>query len=134
MHSRPSPGTMAAMDESGELLRTAVFDGDARRVATLLGAGTSPNQPDARGTTPLYAAAVHGNHPLVRLLLRAGADPNAPSTGEGEGTPLCAAACWGYSEVVRELLAKGAAPDLIEEAQTGMSALIWAAGNGHCET
>lgn len=91
--------------------------------------------PDAGGITPLYAASVHGAAASVRLLLAAGAPPDAESGGIGsEGTPLCAAACWGHTDAVRELLAHGADPTLREDAGTGLTPLDWALRGPHPET
>ena len=112
----------------------AVWSGQVETVRRLLAMGASPSAADRDGTTPLYAAALRPNPTLVRLLLAAGADPNAESSGESEGTPLCAAACWGHSAVVGELLAHGADPDQREDGGTGCSPLLWACRNGHEET
>ncbi len=101
----------------------------------LLRAGADPGAADAGGMTALYAAAVDGHTDLVRLLLEAGAGPDAESAGPGsEGTPLCAAACWGHVGTVRVLLAHGADPGLREEGGRGLAPLDWALHGGHEET
>lgn len=102
-------------------------------MAALLRKGAPPNAVGLTGTTAVYAAALHADPTVVRLLLEAGADPNVESTDDGEGTPLCAAACWGYDEVVRELLAHGADPGQREDGGRGYSPLLWASKNGHRE-
>jgi ankyrin repeat protein len=56
--------------------------------------------------TPLGTAAAFGVDDLARLLLHAGADPNA--TGDHGSTPLHAAATNGNRELVELLLAHGA--------------------------
>jgi len=55
---------------------------------------------------PLYCAADNGHEEIIRVLLKAGADPNAVSSS-GE-TPLCAAAFEGHAEIVRLLVEGGA--------------------------
>ncbi|MFK4065971.1 ankyrin repeat domain-containing protein [Streptomyces sp. NPDC029674] len=111
--------------------------GVTREVRTLLNRGADPELPDADGTTPLYAASVHGAADTVRVLLRAGARPDTESRGLTDGTPLCGAAAWGHVDTVRELLAHGADPNLREDDGTGGSPLRWArqgASGPHPET
>ncbi|MFG2827053.1 ankyrin repeat domain-containing protein [Streptomyces sp. NPDC048434] len=117
-------------------LITAVYEDEVRQVDALLRQGASPSTPHPDGETPLYLAAVGGRTDIVRLLLEAGASPDAESRGEpgSEGLPLCAAACWDHAEVVRELLAHGADPNLREDDGTSYSALMWAATGGHHRT
>ncbi|MER7723157.1 ankyrin repeat domain-containing protein [Streptomyces sp. NPDC096323] len=113
----------------------ALAGSDAAAVKSVLRAGADPERADREGTTPLYEASVRGMTDIVRLLLAAGAAPNAESSGLGaEGTPLCAAASWGHTETVRELLAHGADPNLREDHGTGWSPLKWATRHPHPET
>lgn len=58
---------------------------------------------------PLIVAAWQGNVEATRLLLDAGADPNA--TADDAFTPLYAAAVWGHQDVVELLLERGAVPN-----------------------
>jgi ankyrin repeat protein len=116
-------------------LFTAILAGDTARVKAALRAGADPEQGDSEGTTPLYVASVNGEAEVARLLLAAGASPDAESSGLGsDGTPLCAAACWGHAETVRELLAHGADPNLHEDHGAGRSPLHWANIGPHPET
>ncbi|MFJ4517241.1 ankyrin repeat domain-containing protein [Streptomyces sp. NPDC088816] len=112
----------------------AAMLGDTARAEALLRAGADPERADREGTTALYAASVQGEAEIVRLLLTAGACPDAESGRGSEGTPLCAAACWGHTETVRELLAHGADPDLREDHGAGRTPLEWAVADSHAET
>ncbi|MFE7838505.1 ankyrin repeat domain-containing protein [Streptomyces sp. NPDC057474] len=118
---------------SKRLVLAAMF-GDTAGVDALLRAGAPAETTDAEGTTPLYAASVHGAADTVRRLLAAGASPDIESGRGAEGTPLCGAACWGHTEAVRALLAHGADPNLREDHGTGGSPLDWAATGPHPET
>jgi ankyrin repeat protein len=113
-----------------ETLVEAVLAGDVDAAAALLRDGLLPDS-RSEGTTPLYTAAVQGETELVRMLLRAGADPNLRSGDRTEGTPLCASACHGHTEIVRALLAHGADPNLREDEL--WTPLRWAAAHGHEE-
>jgi ankyrin repeat protein len=116
-------------------LVTAALLDDAPQLEALLRAGADPAAGDRDGTTPLYLASVQGNAEIARLLLEAGAPPDAESAGPGsEGTPLCAAACWGHVEAVRTLLAHGADPGLREDHGIGRTPLEWATAGPHPET
>ncbi|WP_063788500.1 ankyrin repeat domain-containing protein [Streptomyces chattanoogensis] len=119
-----------------ERLVRAIYEERTERVEELLRQGASPSAASADGETPVYLAAVSGAADILRLLLDAGASPDAESRGEpgSQGLPLCAAACWGHSAAVRELLSYGADPDLREDDGTGWTALLWAANGGHHET
>ncbi|MFI0240291.1 ankyrin repeat domain-containing protein [Streptomyces sp. NPDC016845] len=113
----------------------AIRAGDPAGARAVLRAGAHPEWTNGEGTTLLYTAAVQGEAEIVRLLLAAGASPDAESEGIGaEGTPLCAAACWGHTEAVRVLLAHGADPDLREDHGTGWTPLQWAGNGPHPET
>lgn len=112
----------------------AAFIGDRAGAEALLRAGAPAGAADAEGTTPLYAASVHGAADIVLRLLAAGAPPNAESGHGAEGTPLCGAACWGHTETVRALLAHGADPNQREDHGTGRSPLEWALSGPYEET
>jgi len=96
--------------------------------------GTGDFRPSA---TPLMAAcrpldwehASSATTEIVRDLISAGADPNAPK--DIFGPPLADACSYGYVDVVRALLEAGADPNA--PSGLGMSPLIAAAGgmNGH---
>lgn len=112
----------------------AAMLGEEAEVRRLLRAGADAGGPVSEGTTPLYAASVHGAAAVARMLLEAGAEPDAESGHGSEGTPLCAAACWGHTETVRVLLEYGADPHLREDGGSGMSPLEWALRGPYPET
>ena len=106
--------------------------GGAAVVEALLAAGAKVDAPvrhgDSAGTTALGLAARKGDLPVVRVLLAAGADPNAANSADV--TPL------GYAtgdrkpaheSVVKALLAAGAKSNyqtLVGAARTGSPAMI----------
>ena len=54
--------------------------GDCKKIQSALRAGESPDQRDAWGHTALLIAVMHGQKEAAKLLLEAGADPNAFQT------------------------------------------------------
>ena len=105
---------------------------DAPAVRLLLEHGANPHLPNNNGITPIMAAAGLGSTDAdtrgifttedteqrsiasLELLLKAGADINAPSTGGGRTagqTPLHGAAFWGWNGVVQFLVDHGAKLD-----------------------
>jgi hypothetical protein len=56
-------------------LTNAVTSGDERAVAALLGRGADVNESANGGRTPLILAVIFGHTTIVKLLVRAGADP-----------------------------------------------------------
>jgi ankyrin repeat protein len=97
---------------SAEELCDAVSAEDAARVKSLLDAGCNPDIPDERlgadGAPALHWAASGGHCELIALLLRAGADVNAPSASGW--TALMRACNAGELEAARMLLDAGADP------------------------
>jgi hypothetical protein len=63
------------------------------------------------GNTPLCAAVATGNAPIAEMILDAGADPCARSSGQDSWSPLHAAVVGGFRDIVRLLLDAGADPD-----------------------
>ena len=68
---------------------------------------------DAAGDTALIAAAKRGERACVELLLRGGADVNAPNA-KGSWTPLHAAAYEQHGAVVMLLMERGADPTVTD--------------------
>lgn len=70
------------------------------------------DRPGKSGESPLYAAVKAGNRTRVRLLLRAGSNPNR--RGPDGATALHEAAYWGEAGIVDLLLAHGADPNIVD--------------------
>ena len=98
--------------------------GSAEAVDLLLAAGSSPNEANAFGLTPLIAAAT--DSAKVKALLAKGADPKARSQ-MGQHALAVAVASARASESVKLLLAAGAQPN--ERSAQGGTPLLSALGN-----
>jgi len=94
----------------------AIYGGRGAVAMSLIPKLGDVNRPSRHGTLPLYAAAIQGEEKVVRALLERGADANAESLGETEGTALCAAASAGHIAVVQALLDGGADPNFAERS------------------
>lgn len=86
--------------------------GDAARLTSILSGGTRPTGHAGDGFTALQLAAYFARPEAVRLLIEAGADPNAVAENPMRIRPLHAAVAAGDAEVVRLLLEAGANPDV----------------------
>jgi ankyrin repeat protein len=117
-------------------LVTAVENGDAMEVSSLLGRRASPNatgsKRDPGDPSPLTIAATEGHTEVADLLIDHGADMNYRER-HGGFTPLIRAAQSGHTETVKLLLARGAKANLRDEWK-GHTALEWAVRNQHVET
>ena len=103
-----APGVARERGPAGSTpLMFAALSGDVQLARDLLRASADPNAANHAGATALIWAVEHGD--VVRVLLDAGANPNA-SSGLGRA-PLTLAAMQARSEpVVRLLLDRGATP------------------------
>ena len=81
-----------------------------------------------RGQTALMWAVAQNQVDAVDVVLRAGADPNARSTGGF--TPILFAAREGYLDVLNALVRAGANVDDVVP-RSGMSALVLSGYNAH---
>ena len=149
-----SKGATLTGEACVHLLYWAVAYGAASMVSYLLGLGVEFNITDNQGRSLLYIAARNGRVNIVKLLVKAGMDPNEVATlGDGSvTTPLFVAAQCGHVEVVRFLLNVGAkihgkfrpldlaiaSADVLvsvgEECGSGRTPLHYAALNGCAKT
>jgi uncharacterized protein len=115
----------------------AIGKQDVKRVAALLSRGADPNAALAAPPhwRPLEAAIEEvswydGPLEIVRLLLQAGADPNAWDD-DNRITPLHSATRANNRETIRLMLEAGADPNLVSDE--GESAMRWAVEQGDLE-
>ena len=91
------------------LLHVAAFENAVPFAELLLKAGALVDVRSAQGVTPLFAAAAHGHHAMVKLLVEAGAQTECSqwhATPDGVSTlvkPIDIAAKHGHQQVVEYL-------------------------------
>ncbi len=98
--------TQLSLNKEGRLIRSAL-NGQSEKVHSLLQLGINPNCRSKNGFTPLMGAALVGNVPIVKLILKAGADPNMKEETNGS-TALFFAADQNHTEMVKLLIKAGA--------------------------
>ncbi|MBN1320008.1 MAG: ankyrin repeat domain-containing protein [Thermoleophilia bacterium] len=122
----PPTSTSPAEAPGSELLLRAATDDNVDEVAILLaqGHGFGPN---AKGITPLMAAAHAGALEPLRLLLAAGAPVDVQ---DSHGYTALMLACNAGHDVCARLLL-GAGADIQARDHEGFTAIMFAAKNGH---
>lgn len=101
------------------LLAIAAARDAAESVRQLLDDGHAADERDRRGMTALMAAARTGALDAMRVLLDAGADPNARDHANG-WTPLLHAIHKRQAAAVRLLLERGADPNTRTDSETAL--------------
>ncbi len=138
----PAPGQLLQLDQPGPLqsyspdgwtaLHLAAAFGTPAAVQLLLklGASVAAVSQNAQKNQPLHAALALGRDPVsVRLLLEAGADPNARQTAGY--TALFSAAAANRRDLCELLLAHGATPSLTNDF--GQTAATFARDRKHTD-
>jgi hypothetical protein len=118
---------LGASYHGSQLLMEAAELGQARCVAVLLAAAAPAGYADELGDTPLISAAWKGHLEVARMLLAAGADPDAAieedgSYGDPRASGRCALFCAlyrGHSALV-DLLEPVTSPDMRERARVAV--------------
>ena len=109
----------------------------SRLVEYLLQLGVDPDSRDCHCNTALQIAAKKKDLQTLRILLKCGADPNAPARGHGNRA-LCLAARGSSDDIVKILLEYGAEinviPWLVDEIPCFGSPLGCACRGGHLST
>lgn len=111
-------------------LLAAAAGGDVTALAIELDDGADPDMRDAYGRTPLHVAAFTGRHEIMRLLVAAGADPNALENDRYDIVTIAAVA--NDAPTLEVALVIGAKATNVTSRYDG-TALIAAAHLGHVE-
>ncbi|RJP54385.1 MAG: ankyrin repeat domain-containing protein [Anaerolineaceae bacterium] len=119
----------AFADDGFQPLGLACFFGYLEAAEYLVRAGASINTPSNNElhAAPLQSAVAGGHAPIVRMLLKNGAQPNVRE--RGGGTPLHAAAANGDTESIQLLILAGA--DLHIRSDDGKRPVDLAEEKGH---
>ncbi len=119
----------AFADDGFQPLGLACFFGHLEAADYLVRAGASVNTPSNNElhAAPLQSAVAGGHAPIVRMLLKSGAQPNVRE--RGGGTPLHTAATNGDTESIQLLILAGA--DLHLRNDAGKRPVDLAEAKGH---
>lgn len=126
----PEPAPAPPTHGMSTPLHAAVLAGKPSEVQAALGQKQHLEARDEADMTPLMLAAAKDRSTSTRLLIKAGANPNAANSRYGT-TALMLAAMNGHHEVVTELIAGGAQVNATNKSNT--TALILAAQKGHLQ-
>jgi ankyrin repeat protein len=108
----------------------AAARGDVAQIKVFIAQGEKTDVRDAYGRTPLHVAAYDGHHEAMRVLVAAGADPNALERDRYDVATIAAVA--NDVATLRVALALGASAKNVTSRYDG-TALIAAAHLGHAE-
>ena len=111
----------ADVGPASEALARAIRADDAGAVRAALESGADVDAP-WRLFRPLALAAIRGEPEIVKLLLAAGADPDAGSLGRGGALSMAVRSCRAGLDVVGALIAAGA--DLEDRSGVGITPLM----------
>ncbi|XP_058837030.1 uncharacterized protein LOC131693323 [Topomyia yanbarensis] len=135
--------------DRANLLNSAIKANDKKLLSSLIARGCDANQMDEKGITPLGFAVSLGKPELVKLLLKAGADPNRESSGNCDiaftawslidvdsivhvvSYPIILAIFHDHLKIVEFLLQKGTSADVRD--RRGLTALIMAISKGYAQ-
>lgn len=113
-------------------LMQAAYYGWLPAVGRLLDCGARINDVNNLGTTALLCACKNGYYSIAEMLIKKGAEVNAPEKNSCGFTPLMAACQSGNEQMVRLLLTHGADPNAKLKG-SGWTALMLASLNNHKE-
>ncbi len=122
----PSPAEKARYKD----LFAAAAAGDAAAVRAQIAKQSRPDERDAYGRTPLHVAAYGGHRDVMRVLVQAGADPNALERDRYDVVTIAAVA--NDVATLKAALDLGASAKNVTSRYDG-TALIAAAHLGHVE-
>jgi uncharacterized protein len=119
--------------DSNEVLRLAVRNDDRAAAGALIRSGADVKAADRYGITPLYLACSNASVSMIRLLLDAGADPNAAYPSNGETPLMTVIRAEDNPQAIQLLLDRGAAVNA-KDTVVGETALMWAVRENRPDT